>query len=206
MPKATFYRLSKEKQQQLLDAAKLEFSQRPFQCVNVTDLISRMGIATGSFYQYFEDKKDLYFYVLKSYSEVFRKQTEETNVYINFAEKINNMGRWEAFHTARMNDPLGKKIVVDTFTQALPNIRRDWYFDMVMGQGYMDLYDSSFIDSKPVAEICKENRLIIMAMLLSVRSVLDQFASRSEEPERYNKIYKMCLDIIKNGVFTIEDE
>lgn len=206
MPKQTFFRLAPERQQQVLDAAKLAFSQRPYEEVNVTELITKMGIATGSFYQYFEDKKDLYFYVLKSYIDQLHNWFAENNQLLKMADNTGTMGRYEQAFAAATGDSLYKAVSLDMFALAAPNIKRDWYFDVVMGQGLLDMYDSSFIDSKPSAQICKDNRHVIMAMLLSIRSILDLFVSRADEPQRFNQLYKMCMDIIKNGVFTIQDD
>lgn len=64
MPKATFFNLPKEKQKRIIDAAIDEFAARPFHQARVTAIADQAGIPAGSFYQYFEDKKDLYKYLI----------------------------------------------------------------------------------------------------------------------------------------------
>jgi len=64
MPKKTFFRLPVEKQQRLLVAAHAEFSRVPFNEASVSNIIKAAGIPRGSFYQYFEDKADIFFYDL----------------------------------------------------------------------------------------------------------------------------------------------
>lgn len=64
MPKPTFLNLPEAKQKRLLAAAKSEFSKAGFDDVSVASIIAAAGIPRGSFYQYFEDKSDLYEYLL----------------------------------------------------------------------------------------------------------------------------------------------
>lgn len=66
MPKETFFHLSKEKQQRIMKAAKKEFSRAPLGEASIAQIIKDAEIPRGSFYQYFEDKEDLYFYYFKS--------------------------------------------------------------------------------------------------------------------------------------------
>ena len=66
MPKATFFRLPKAKQQRLMDAAYQEFARAPFNEASISNIIKQAGIPRGSYYQYFDDKADLYFYLLEN--------------------------------------------------------------------------------------------------------------------------------------------
>ena len=66
MPKQTFFNLPEEKQNRLLEAARTEFSKQPFADVPISQIIRRADIPRGSFYQYFEDKEDLYFYLIST--------------------------------------------------------------------------------------------------------------------------------------------
>lgn len=63
MPKKTFHNLTSDKQDKILDAAKVEFSKHPYNEVSINIIIKNAGIPRGSFYQYFTDKDDLYTYL-----------------------------------------------------------------------------------------------------------------------------------------------
>ena len=67
MPKETFLNLSKEKQNKVIDAAKEEFTTYSLHKSRVSNIIQKAGIPRGSFYQYFVDLEDLYFYVMNMY-------------------------------------------------------------------------------------------------------------------------------------------
>ncbi len=64
MPKDTFFNLHEEKRQRILDLAIEEFSNYDYQNASISRIVAAAGIAKGSFYQYFEDKADLYRYLL----------------------------------------------------------------------------------------------------------------------------------------------
>ncbi|MEH6993331.1 TetR/AcrR family transcriptional regulator [Neobacillus drentensis] len=69
MPKQTFFHLSKDKQDTLIHAAKQEFSRVPLHEASIANIIKSAGIPRGSFYQYFEDKDDLFYYLLNQLAE-----------------------------------------------------------------------------------------------------------------------------------------
>lgn len=64
MPKKTFLNLKTEKKEKFIHAALEEFSGNSYESASVNHLAKSLGIAKGSVYQYFEDKKDLYLYLL----------------------------------------------------------------------------------------------------------------------------------------------
>ena len=65
MPKQTFFNLSDEKRQTLIDLALNEFADNDFRSASISRIVARAGIAKGSFYQYFADKQDLYSYLFQ---------------------------------------------------------------------------------------------------------------------------------------------
>ena len=72
MPTETFFHLPAEKQKRIMNAAKKEFSRLPLKDASIATIIKDAEIPRGSFYQYFENKEDLYYYyfhTLKSDSQ-----------------------------------------------------------------------------------------------------------------------------------------
>ncbi len=65
MPYYTFFNLPEEKREAILDIVIEEFSDNDYKNVSISRIVKRAGIAKGSFYQYFEDKKDLYLYLIE---------------------------------------------------------------------------------------------------------------------------------------------
>jgi len=71
MPKPTFERLPVEKRLRFIEIAIEEFCGREFRNASLSKIVARLGIAKGSVYQYFEDKADLYRYLI---GEVSRRK------------------------------------------------------------------------------------------------------------------------------------
>lgn len=65
MPTERFYRLPEEKQQAIRDAAVKEFIRVPFEKVSINQIIQNAEISRGSFYTYFEDKRDVLRYIFQ---------------------------------------------------------------------------------------------------------------------------------------------
>lgn len=70
MPKATFFNLSEDKQERIMTAAIEEFSKYAYNEVTVSKIVKEAGIPKGSFYQYFEDKFDLFYHIIQKVGEM----------------------------------------------------------------------------------------------------------------------------------------
>jgi AcrR family transcriptional regulator len=64
VPKDTFFNLPEDKRALICDVAFDEFAEFPFDQASINRIVSNSGIAKGSFYQYFDDKKDLFLYLM----------------------------------------------------------------------------------------------------------------------------------------------
>lgn len=64
MPKETFFNLPPEKRAKIEEAAIQEFIDYNFDNSSINRIIHESSISKGSFYQYFEDKKDLYKHIM----------------------------------------------------------------------------------------------------------------------------------------------
>lgn len=78
MPKATFFNLPEKKRASLIKACEREFSRVPVFEASIANIVKSAGISRGSFYQYFEDKEDAYYYILheqaKRRNQAFKHQ------------------------------------------------------------------------------------------------------------------------------------
>ncbi|HHT73338.1 MAG TPA: TetR/AcrR family transcriptional regulator [Firmicutes bacterium] len=70
MPKPTFFNLPPEKREAIEAQAIREFGENTFERASLSKIVENCGIAKGSMYQYFEDKLDLYLYIVElAYAE-----------------------------------------------------------------------------------------------------------------------------------------
>lgn len=93
MPKETFFNLPEHKRARVIEAALDEFATHPYHKARITAIADQAGIAKGSFYQYFADKKDLFKYIMDL---VVNKKLE----YLNHDMMINKdkYGFFELLH------------------------------------------------------------------------------------------------------------
>ena len=67
MPSRTFFNLKEEKKERIEKALIHEFGKGSFEQASITNIINEAGIPRGSFYQYFEDKKDAVQYLIEKF-------------------------------------------------------------------------------------------------------------------------------------------
>lgn len=69
MPSSTYFRLPKEKQDRIYNAAVREFAAHRCKEVSINRIVKEAMIPRGSFYQYFDSKEDLLYYILEQIAE-----------------------------------------------------------------------------------------------------------------------------------------
>jgi len=64
LPKQTFFNLPEHKRERIIQCAVEEFAHRGYKQASINRMVEAAGIAKGSFYQYFEDKDDLFVHIV----------------------------------------------------------------------------------------------------------------------------------------------
>lgn len=82
MPKPLFFSIAQAKQDRIISSALKEFSTHEYHEASINRIVQKAGIARGSFYQYFEDKEDIFFYLFEQIIQnehlaFFRKKYKE---------------------------------------------------------------------------------------------------------------------------------
>lgn len=60
----TFNNLTEERQQEIITVCLEEFALNDYQSASLSTIVSKLEIAKGSFYRYFENKQELYYFLL----------------------------------------------------------------------------------------------------------------------------------------------
>ena len=89
MPKETFLNLGEEKQENIMRAAISKFSSLGYEKSNMGDISKTAGVAKGSMYQYFENKKELFLYsiqwcidlLMKKYNKFIISPDKNINIF-----------------------------------------------------------------------------------------------------------------------------
>ena len=75
--KKTFFNLPEDKQKRVLETAIGEFSEKGYTGASINLIVSRLGIAKGSIYQYFTNKKSLFLYIFDYAVELVRRTLKQ---------------------------------------------------------------------------------------------------------------------------------
>jgi AcrR family transcriptional regulator len=201
MPRETFFNLDIEKREKILSAATKEFTDNQLHKSRVSNIIKKAGIPRGSFYQYFEDLDDLYYYVIDdAFDKIFYegyKNTELTNDIFKYTELT-----FEVDITTYMNDNR-HKFIMNVLKSIGSNVeyleqhhkkRRNYIIDVLK---QMDLSN---------IKITETEELIKLYELLQnlKRIVIQKSLMRQLSKEEAQKLLKWHLEIIKNGVIAKE--
>ena len=77
MAKQTFLNLPEDKRNMVVSALKKEFSRVPLKDALVSNIIIDAKIPRGSFYQYFNDIEDAFYYIIGEYSKDIKRKLLE---------------------------------------------------------------------------------------------------------------------------------
>ncbi len=125
MPKQTFYNLPQLKQDTILKAAIAEFSQYGFDLSSIQRIITVSGIPRGSFYQYFEDKTDIFGEVM---FEISKRKMKYMQPVMDRAAEYGLYDLIKGFVKAGvqfgLDDPVAFQIGKDIFTSKSLDIKK----------------------------------------------------------------------------------
>jgi TetR/AcrR family transcriptional regulator len=198
MPKSTFYNLSDEKKGRILDAALQEFSTRRFSEASLNQIIKNAGIPKGSFYQYFNNKEDIYLCLLESGSK-------ENTEFLNYVKGMDSnsdvfeviMNETREFHER------GK--VKPGYVEAAMLMELD------NSEFIMKLRKSSAEKYVKILERDKERGLIkpevdseLVINMITTFSYNEYFRNGADK-ERYLKNLGNAIKIIRDGVAVSKD-
>lgn len=84
MPQKTFLNLTENRRKEILNVCFEEFALNDYKSASLSSIISKLGLAKGSFYRYFESKLDLYNFLC---------QYANSLVAANFVRYLNGSGK-----------------------------------------------------------------------------------------------------------------
>jgi Transcriptional regulator len=211
MPKETFLNLNEEKQEKIIRAAIGEFSRHGFEKANVGDIAKNAGVAKGSMYQYFENKRELFLYSFKWSLELISKKYKKyiivTDRDINIFDYLYNSSETMLVQLMEERELvlfiqdvfLGKyRSLMDESMEYMMKVTEEYTLQIIR-QGKENGYIRKDIDDKLLS-------LFITGVSLKFKEYLMNNARASggdilNEPfEVYSKEIKAMIELMKNGM------
>lgn len=134
-PHLTFKQLPPEKRQRFIDSAIGEFGRQPYRTASISAIVADLGIAKGSFYQYFENKAGLYVWLIRQMGEAkvrYLDQVEELSfvglVRASFVAGLtfwNEHPHWAQF-AGQLLQPTGET-EIDEYLDGLRRVGVAWW-------------------------------------------------------------------------------
>ena len=204
MPKETFLKLSKEKQQKIIKSAKKEFARAPIENVSIKNIVEEADIARGSFYQYFESKEDLLIYILKENSEKLN-----TKLKYKVKETNGDIFRLYIFLYDSMIEEFTNNPDQELFKQIFINLKSsdENVFDLVKRTKPQDIIDYYEQIDKTKLNITNHEDLVIICDMLNVitrRALIKNFKNKSKEYCR--RMFLKEIEYLKHGIEKKEEK
>lgn len=95
MIKQTFYNLPNNKKEELINIAKKEFACHSIHQATISNIANEYGIARSSFYNYFDNIEDLFYYILDEYKIKIRNELKSNleendgDIFLTFIDTFN---------------------------------------------------------------------------------------------------------------------
>lgn len=82
-----------ERREYILEKAAEVFSKKGYRMASVSDIVEEAGIGRGTFYVYFDSKKEIFLELIEAYFEGFATQLKENHLYLEEAFRSGNIIR-----------------------------------------------------------------------------------------------------------------
>ena len=205
MPMKLFTELDSEKQERILDAALKEFAEYGYENGSTNRIVKNCGISKGSLFKYFENKEDLYFYLIDTVSA---EMAEETRVDIgklskDLYERVIEYSVTEI--SWYVTNPVKGRFMIGIASETGSDIGRK--IIERYGEKSTDIYETLLkgVDMSGLHSSRKEITDILRWVLMGFNnSFLMSFAGSNDDIETLKKSYlkqlKTHLKVLKSGL------
>ena len=200
MPTNTFFNLPAEKKHKILKAANKEFARVPLEQASIKNIVEDAEIARGSFYQYFENKQDLFEYIMTSKTGDMEKNLIEMieqengniiNIFINIYDHLIEVGK------IRRHNKLFRQIFENIKTSDNLMLTRKEEMNKKLEKILQDLYSKN----KDILNIKNEEEFKLVIEILSAitrRRIVASLKYKNSAEAREDFLKE--IEYIKRGI------
>lgn len=202
MPKQTFLNLPQDKKEKIVAAARKEFSRVSLYEASISNIIKEADIPRGSFYQYFENKEDIFFLVLEEDRKInedkfkdFLKNTEGDLIeaFIQLYEYLIQSFKLEENKNFFRNAFLNMSHRMEqTLAPELKKENKNGRFNE-----FIELINISKLNINVTDDVHTIFRIL---MALTMSNIVESFAKQLSFDESM-QAYKKQMDLVKKGIY-----
>lgn len=203
MPKDTFLNLPEEKRALIVNVALDEFAEYSYDQASINRIVANSGIAKGSFYQYFEDKKDLFLFLMGMIAEEkirylspIISNTDEHDIFTLVRELFISALQFASGH------PRYEAISMKLHANKEAKIYKDLMADLQPSG--LGIYESLLKNAIAKGDVKEDIDIKMVAFVISSMSVaIVEYASEFHLQSMYQSIIEMVdafMGILKDGI------
>nr|WP_245301587.1 TetR/AcrR family transcriptional regulator [Virgibacillus natechei] len=186
----------------MIHAAKQEFSRAPLYKASITNIVNLAGIPRGSFYQYFENKDDAFFYILDAQTKarranfVFLLKKYEGDLF----DAMTEMFRLTLQEPTTEEDLNFMKNAMLNMTDKIDDAFTRIFNDTDSTEQRKEI--SQLINKQNLNILEEEELFYIMQIITSVifRNFVEKFAKNLSD-EQAMENYQKEMNLLKNGLY-----
>lgn len=195
-----FKKLPEEKKKKIIDVCIKEFSEKGYINASTNNIVLKAGISKGSLFNYFDNKKNLYLYIV-DYEINFYLNLMLDKIKINNPDILNRILEWAEL---KLSIAIEQPLAYDFFANAFINVPEELKDEIQIR--YNKLYDEGYrlsvedIDYTLFRDdIDKQKAIELIFMSLNGISEKKILQYKSIEDNGYNQIHK-AYDELKEYV------
>jgi AcrR family transcriptional regulator len=201
MPKDTFFNLAKDKQERIMKAIIFEMGNHTYEHININAIIKDAQIPRGSFYQYFEDKDDMYNYF---YRYIGEKKFAYWGPLLNFEIDMPFMERFYQIYMKGIEFMLeypdlvkaGKKIITSDYLTQNEKFKESMQIAINLYAKYIALDQ----EKNRIRKDIDPNFLATILLEMLNRMTLEDYIQDKISPESIEKHVKMLISLLEKGI------
>ena len=204
MPTERFNKLPEEKKKAIRDAAMEECIRVPFEKVSINKIIQNAGISRGSFYTYFEDKRDLVRYIFSDTADKLKffwtksVVTHGGNLWIASEELLDQAIIFA--QKGKMFQMMQSIVLYQDFDKLFAEIHGGNGVSEEKGNEILEaLYEVT--DKEKFRKIDMDSFGILVSMIMGcVMESIGWYNRHMESEENIKKIFREKLEILQHGI------
>ncbi len=199
MPKQTYLNLNREKKERIFNAGVLEFSYHEINDASVNTIVRIANISKGSFYQYFEDKNDFYWYIVTEiiygkigkYEQILKRN--KGDFFVTEETLFNNM-------LSLFDDSKYRNLIVNVYKNSFLDLQSK--LTQKSSTIYIDMYDSLMeYGFKGYNIKSKEDFLLVFDMVRAIANttIITMISDKLTKQET-STLYHKRLELLEKGI------
>ena len=204
MPTERFNKLPEEKKKAIRDAAMEECIRVPFEKVSINKIIQNAGISRGSFYTYFEDKRDLVRYIFSDTADKLKffwtksVVTHGGNLWIASEELLDQAIIFA--QRGKMFQMMQSIVLYQDFDKLFAEIHGSNGVGEEKGNEILEaLYEGT--DKEKFCKNDMDSFAILVSMIMGcVMESICWYNRHMESEENIKKIFREKLEILQHGI------